>query len=127
MVKKSVFLFFCFFSGVLVYAQNEQLFNLPPGAVLHPKANTSIDYSHKLEQLNNIDAQYTEENFLKEFTEEQLVDFAEKRKDAYQYYMEANKFYVQLSSKVKALYTTEELWYIYIFDKELTEKIKTIK
>jgi hypothetical protein len=123
MIKKSVFLFFCFFSGVIVYAQNEQLFNLPPGAVLHPKANTSIDYSYKLNELSDETKPIENINFLKQFSQNEIEEMEKEFPEGYAYYKEAEKYFNKLSSRVINIFTVEELWYIYQFDLSLKEKL----
>lgn len=95
-------------------------FHLPPGAKLMHKANTEIDYSYKLNEIPAADSlNFTSGNFLKEFKENDLLDMQANTPETYLYYITARNYYNNLSSRVKATFTIEELWYIYKFDQNL--------
>lgn len=130
MVKKITFhycLLICLFS-ITVFGQsnsNIEQFNLPPKTVFQEKSFQKIDYSEKL--FSNAFNKDKASNFLKKFTKEEW-EYLEKLKDEeYYYYYHANQYFNSLSDKVKFIYTVDELWYIYMFDKKLTEKLLSIK
>jgi hypothetical protein len=56
-----------------------------------------------------------------------LNEMKEINSESYNYYLKAANYFQNISEKVKALYSAEELWYIYQFDATLTETLKTIK
>lgn len=99
-------------------------FNLPPGAVFHPKAFQEIDYSYKLSQdgINSV-----EKDFMYEFTDQEIIELKTVYKEDYKYFKAALEYFDCLSDKVMQIYTVDELWYIYKFDQKLKEKLKTIK
>jgi hypothetical protein len=122
-----LFILFNFSTFSQTRLNEEKKINLPPGAVM-PLKFDFIDYSYKLDNISSIKVKSIEkENFLFEFSEEDLILMKETALDKYQYYMKANDFYNNLSIKVRTLYTMQELWFIYSYDIQLTNKIISIK
>lgn len=118
-------------SSSFVFSQarlnEERAINLPPGSVM-PFKFDFIDYSYKLDNISSIKVEsYEKDNFLFEFSEEDLIQMKERAPEKYRYYMKANDFYINLSNKIRTLYTIQELWYIYSYDDQLTNKIISIK
>lgn len=118
-------------SSLAIFSQNNttdlKKINLPPGSVLSPKFEF-VDYSYKLNYLtSNNSATKENKNFLKEFSEADLTEIKDNTPEKYQYYLKAQDFYNDLANNVKSLYTIEELWYIYMYDVELTNKLRAIK
>lgn len=100
-------------------AKDEQnpKFNLPPGAKLMHKVDTEIDYSYKLNEIPaSAPLKFIPGNFLKEFREDDLLEMKTNTPETYEYYTKAADYYNNLSNKVKATFTIEEIWYIYKFD-----------
>lgn len=121
---------FCYYS----YGQTDQKsinnstnnYNLPPGVVLQMKGIKEKDLSYKL---NSVDYQNNElaVNFLRKFSLEEINQMEiEKGKDYY-YYKVANEYFLSLSDRVRKIYSYDELWYIYMFDQNLKNKLTTIK
>ncbi len=114
----------CILFNCLFFSLNAQ-YNLPPDAVLKAKTSSDVDYAFKLIEIEDwqaTDTKLSEAQFLIEDTEsnwEELRAFPEK----YAYYQKAKVFYDNLSPRVKAVLTTDELWYIYFFDQVLTERL----
>jgi hypothetical protein len=107
---------------------NNKNWNLPPDAIVHPKANTSIDYSFKLNEfILNESEKAAQNDFGKDMTEENFESMRKDHPEAFKYYKEAEGFYKSLSNKVKAAYTGEELWYIYMFDQNLKNRLPSIR
>lgn len=127
---KHVFFILLLISSSFGFSQtvlNEEIsINLPPGSSM-PIKFEFIDYSYKLDNVSSTKCNSLEEkNFLEEFSEEDLIEMKLNSVEKYQYYMKAKSFYNNLSNKIKTLYTIDELWYIYMFDLKLTNKIKSI-
>ncbi|KGO90065.1 hypothetical protein [Flavobacterium suncheonense] len=125
-------LLFTSFSSV-VFAQTQDLnsdsgkFNLPPGYRMPLKMKV-YDLSHKLTGKLS-EEKYTSEDlkFLKRISDEELEKYKDQAPDYYNYYKKGTDFINSLSSKVKSIYSKEELWYIYAFDQKLKNKLTTIK
>jgi len=98
--------------------------NLPPGVVFMDKTFEKIDYSYKLtnQQTNNVEAS----NFMKKFSNDEIQLLLNGDSAESYYYKEAIKYFNSLSKKVKLLFNEEELWYIYMFDQKLKNKLQTI-
>lgn len=102
--------------------------NLPPGTILQPKLDVAIDYSYKLGTISdNVSDAVSAQNFLYDFTDADLAEMKANDFMKYEYYMKANEYYNSLSNKVKSIFTIQELWYVYIFDADLSDKLITIK
>lgn len=120
-------------TGILIllfqslFAQNlEQTdFNLPPGVVFHEKTFKKIDYSYKLD--NDLKNSNEATNFLKKFNEEEKDKIFKGNDDYSSYYKNALEYFNSLSKNVKLIYNEEELWYIYMFDQKLKNKLQKIK
>lgn len=102
-----------------------QDYNLPPGTVIMPKSDLTIDYSYLLSEIEEASAtsNYVRAQFIKEFTEQDWVNMEANNPDEYAYYTAAKTFYDNLSPKVKVILSTEELWYIYMFDQRLKSQL----
>jgi hypothetical protein len=115
------------FGQEAVSYSNTQDFNLPPGSVLKMKPKFT-DYSYKLNELKGKAVQKKEPvDFLRDFTKAELKDMELNDKKAYNYYSTANAYFQNLSEKVLSGFSFEELWYIYIFDQKLKNKLASIK
>jgi hypothetical protein len=131
---KSLFIFFFIFNTTfVVFSQqksNDNIgkSNLPPGASL-PLKFEFIDYSYKLSEINSTSNTTIKEysDFLQDFTEADLLEMKQLDQLKYNYYMKANEFYKNLSIKVKSLFTHNELWFVYMHDVDLTNKLSQIK
>jgi hypothetical protein len=103
-------------------------YNIPPGVVFGKKFNTNLDLSFKLNESTNFQSYKDSELRVgKKLSKEQLESLKEIDKINYEYYTIANSFFDSLSKKVKELFTMNELWYIYVFDQNLKNKLITIK
>lgn len=101
-------------------------FNLPPGVVLSKKGIELNDLSYKLNDDNFMNNEVSN-NFLRKFTESELKDMENSKGEDYYYYKSANEYFNSLSEKVRKIYTYDELWYIFMFDQNLKQKLTTIK
>lgn len=108
-----------------VKAQETQRYNLPPGAVSNLKTTEVIDYSFKLRK-NLRNNNQNNSNFLSNYSKNDLETMSQNNPEAYKYFMTANEYYNNLSENVKKIYTIDELWYIYIYDQNLKESLKTL-
>ncbi len=122
-----VTILFIFVCCTATYAQQTgsftyqgKLFNLPPGAKFYPQKFKFIDYS---ESFAKEGVQSLEKDFMKDFSEEDMHNFKTIYKDDYAYYQEALVYFNKLSDRVNRTFTEKELWYIYIFDQELKNKL----
>jgi hypothetical protein len=127
-----VFTQLCFLFCGHSYGQNIERFpdkfNLPPGFVFSKKFITTLDLSYKLNGVSN--SQNYLDNDLrigKNFSIDQLVSLKEIDHVNYKYYTTANIYFESLSKKIKEMYTVNELWYIYVFDQNLKNKLLIIK
>lgn len=130
----TVFTLLCFLFSGYTYGQNTERktihstnnYNLPPGVVLGMKGVEEKDLSFKLNS-NDFEKNEIADNFLRKFSSEEINQMnIEKGKDYY-YYSEANEYFLSLSVKVRKIYNYEELWYIYMFDQSLKNKLISIK
>jgi hypothetical protein len=135
MKKKVVFMtFLIYFCCFNIVAQNEtegvRDFNLPPGTIMKLKTSQDIiDYSYKLadiETVNNV-IKSTDDFLASVVPDEDLMEMKAVAVDSYEYYIKAQMFYTNLSNKVKAVFSIDELWYIYMYDVPLTQRLITIK
>lgn len=105
----------------------EENYNLPPGYVLSSK-RTILDLSFKIDKTKSVqNYDSTDLKVLKNLSSEQVEEYKDKLGDYYYYYKEGIAYINTLSKKVKDIYTVEEIWYIYIFDQKLKDKLLTIK
>jgi len=104
------------------YGQNSD-YNLPPGYTLMP-GKAVIDLSFKLDGKKlEKEISPNELKFLKEIDDSEL----HLTSPQYQQYIQEGKAFINsMSAKVKSIYSTDELWYIYAFDQELKEKLAKI-
>lgn len=101
-------------------------YNLPPGVVFGMKGVEKKDLSFKLNSIN-FEKNELADNFLRKFSSDEINQMSfEKGKDYY-YYKEANDYFLSLSEKVRKIYNYEELWFIYMFDQNLKNKLIVIK
>lgn len=108
--------------------ENPSEYNLPPGVVFGKKFNKEYDLSFKID--NNAKVVYYEDSELriaKQITKENIESLKDIDVENYNYYSTAFKYFDSLSEKVKKIYTKNELWYIYVFDQRLKNKLQTIK
>jgi hypothetical protein len=68
-----------------------------------------------------------DKNWINKFSEAEFSKLKNSNKKLYDYYTTANKYFESLSPRVKSTYTLKELWYIYMFDQGLKNKLSTIK
>ena len=107
---------------------NSTQYNLPPGAVMYPKTNPSVDYSEKLyNQPNYKQIIIVNQEFKSVMTTENYADMLQNDKDSYNYYKSAEQYFDALSDKVKALFTANEIWHIYYFDATLKNQLLTVQ
>lgn len=102
----------------------EFTYNVPPGYSV-PSNFIHLDLSYKLKGIN-VEKEYSKEylRVLKDIPESELKNTP----DDYQAYVKQGRKYIaSLSSKVRNIFTEDELWYIYAFDLKLKNKIKKIK
>jgi len=95
-------------------------FNLPPDAVFRPRNFKFIDYSEKL---NTVTSQSLDKDFMSDFSKEDIHNFKTKYQDEYAYYQEAQAYFDKLSDRVNKALSTKELWYVYIYDQKLKNKL----
>lgn len=107
---------------------NSKKMNLPPGSKMKSKPEEFIDYSYKLSLIGSVSPQNSvTENFLADISNEEMEEIKLGSSEKYDYYMKANTYYTNLSNKVKSVYSVKELWYIYVYDVELSNKLIAIK
>ena len=132
----TVFTMLCFLFCGYSYGQNTERslnnsssgYNLPPNVVFSKKFITTLDLSYKLNGETNIQSYKDSELRVgKILSKEQLESLKEIDVVNYKYYTTANTFFDSLSKKIKDVYTMNELWYIYVFDQNLKNKLLTIK
>ncbi|MEZ4854392.1 hypothetical protein [Flavobacterium sp.] len=131
MKTKTLFLcgiIFLLFTSVNLIAQNSKEYNLPPGYKIHPKKEI-IDLSYKIDENNKNEVFYSQDDllFLKNLSDVELENLKSELPDYYNYIQSGKAFINSLSQKVKNIYTTNELWYIYAFDKKLATTISVLK
>jgi hypothetical protein len=125
-MKKPTFLtFIIVLISLQSYSQDIKDFNMPPNTVFEAKLFKKIDYSYKLndESLN----EPIEKNYLLKFSETQLEEIKSKDLIIYNYYNTANNYFNNLTKSVKRKFTVKELWYIYMYDQKLKNKLLTVK
>lgn len=132
----TVFTMLCFLFCGYSYGQNTErpsnnsssVYSLPPNVVLSKKFITTLDLSYKLNGEANIQSYKDSEIRVgKILSKEQLESLKEIDVVNYKYYTTANTYFDSLSKKIKDIYTINELWYIYVFDQNLKNKLLTIK
>lgn len=106
---------------------SDKVFNIPPGSVLDMKVKTDIDYSPKLADIPSYEPNAEAKDFLAHIPKEELADMERNSPESFAYYMRAKTFYSNLSNKVKATFSIEELWHIYMFDQKLKTTLEKIK
>lgn len=94
--------------------------NLPPGAKFNSKRFKYIDYSEKLGAPGK---EKIKKNFMSDFSKEDINNFKTKYQKDYKYYQEALAYFNKLSDRVNKIFTVDELWYIYVYDQELKNKL----
>ena len=114
-------------SNTIIQNSNNKKINLPPGAVLSKKFATNIDFSYKLNGgIPDIIYADSDLQVAKNLSAEELESLKDINPVNYNYYTTANSYFLNLSSKVKSIYNKTELWYIYVFDQDLKNKLVTI-
>jgi hypothetical protein len=129
---KRLFILLFLFIGITLSAQNKQNsennFNTPPNAVLLPKAAKSVDFFEKVNnQPDYSKVSQVESDFRRFLSKDDLNDMEINDKASYQYYVEALNFFEMLSPKVKALFTADDLWNIYMFHSDFKNQLLNIK
>jgi hypothetical protein len=123
---KNFTLLICFMLSMHVFSQDN--YNIPPNFKLFSKTNKGKDYSFKLHNQPNYGmVSTTDAQFLKDLTPRNMEDMKMNDPESYNYYSEALLFYNELSQRVKALFTGDEIWHIYMFDQNLKNKLRTIR
>ena len=125
---KNIFAFvLVLLASSLVNAQNsiENNYNLPPGVVLQKKGVKQNDLSYKLNIVNYQNNQLAD-NFLRKFTSEEIIEMENNKGEDYFYYKKENEYFLSLSDKDRKIYTYDELWFIYMFDQDLKQKLTKI-
>jgi hypothetical protein len=115
-------------ASVLAQAQKslDINYNLPPGVVLQKKGVEKKDLSYKL-NLENFNNNPLADNFLRKFSADEIIQMENDKGEDYFYYKNANEYFMSLSNKVRKIFTYDELWYIYMFDQSLKNKLTNIK
>lgn len=120
--------FSCFAGMAQTDESEKRVFNLPPDFGLAEKTNTNIDYSYKLAEIPKEDPlNFKSSDFLRNAPQEKLAYYKQNEPQKLQYFTDAKAFYDNLSSKVKVVFTIEELWYIYYFDQKLKNTLQAVK
>jgi hypothetical protein len=108
------------------YAQIPGHTNFPPTGI---KSSVNkykyIDYSFKLNQAKGNEP--IEKRWIYKFSDSDFKKLKNSNQKLYDYYSTASNYFQNLSDKVKSIYTLEELWYIYMYDQPLKNKLATIK
>ena len=100
-------------------------YNIPPDAIIMPKADLKVDYSHLLPEIEAASgtSDYVRAQFIRDFTQEDWTNMQANNPEEYTYYSTAKTFYDNLSPKVKVVLSTEQLWHIYMFDQRLKNQL----
>lgn len=115
------------FNFIMAQAPSISEYNLPPGCVLKQKVKF-YDLSYKLEDKVSVqNFSQSDLKIIKDIPSSELDNFKNIDQEYYIYYIKGLSFFDSLSNKVKGIYTINELWYIYVFDKDLKNKLITIK
>lgn len=104
-------------------------YDLPPGAVIKPKADLNRDLSGKINELrfksiSSDDLEINAEFIKADLTNEDWERLKVTNPDEFDYYQRALEYYEALSPKVKTILNTDELWHLYMFDLKTREEIK---
>ncbi len=131
-VFKILCVLFCCYSYAQTSEKNQNTslksYNIPPGVVFSKKFITTLDLSYKLDgRPNTLSYEDSDLRVGKNLSNEQLQSLKEIDVENYRYYTAANTYFESLSKRVKEMYTKNELWYIYVFDQDLKNKLLTIK
>lgn len=117
---------FCGISFGQTNQKNIKNYNLPPGVVLHMKGIEEKDLSFKLNTVG-YEKNDLADNFLRKFSSEEINQMETEKSKDYYYYKTANEYFLSLSEKIRKIYSYDELWYIYMFDQNLKNKLTSIK
>lgn len=132
----AVYIILCVFFCPYLFGQNKEdvqnnsisNYNIPPGVVFPKKFITTLDLSYKINGTINLQSYNDAELRVgKKLTKEQLESLKQIDSLNFEYYTKANIYFDSLSKRIKDLYTINELWYIYVFDQNLKNKLLTIK
>ena len=100
--------------------------NLPPtGKKSTVSKYKYIDYNYKLNQASGNEP--IDKNWIRKFNTTELNQLKFSNRKLYDYYTTAEAYFQSLSNRVKSIYTLEELWYIYMYDQPLKNKLTTLK
>ena len=115
-------------SQINAQKSSENNFNLPPGFVFGKKGFIYYDLSYKIDnKMKNLNYEDVDLKVAKSFTESELEEIKKTDIITFNYYNMANEYFNRLSSKVRNLYTKNELWYIYVFDQKLKDRLLKVK
>ena len=106
------------------FSQIPGLTNLPPTGKKSVGKYKYIDYEYKLKENNK---KPIEKRWINKYSDKEFKDLKNTNQELYNYYYNANRYFERLSNRVKSTYTLQELWYIYMFDQGLKNKLSTIK
>ena len=104
---------------LLLIMKEEQLF-LDSSLTIFSLAKEMNTNSKYLSFLINKSLQ---KNFMAEFSKEDIQKFETIYKEDYAYYQEAVAYFNKLSDRVNKALTVKQLWYIYMYDQELKNKL----
>lgn len=117
-----------FMSLCLVHSYGQSLkssnpFRLPPDVKLKNKITKIVNLSYKIDK-GEIPSDY--ENIKNSYDKRFDLENIEKYKsnaEMYAYLKQASSFFKKIPSKYRALYNDMELWYIYIYDDKLANRL----
>lgn len=117
-----------FMSLCLVHSYGQSLkssnqFRLPPDVKLKNKITKIVNLSYKIDK-GEIPSDY--ENIKNSYDKRFDLENIEKYKSnaaMYAYLKQASSFFKKIPSKYRALYNDMELWYIYIYDDKLANRL----
>ena len=117
-----------FMSLCLVHSYGQSLkssnqFRLPPDVKLKNKITKIVNLSYKIDK-GEIPSDY--ENIKNSYDKRFDLENIEKYKsnaEMYAYLKQASSFFERIPSKYRELYNDMELWYIYIYDDKLANRL----
>lgn len=117
-----------FMSLCLVHSYGQSLkssnpFRLPPDVKLKSKITKIVNLSYKIDK-GEIPPDYDniKNSYDKRFDLENIEKY-KSNAEMYAYLKQASSFFKKIPSKYRALYNDMELWYIYIYDDKLANRL----
>jgi hypothetical protein len=104
---------------------NDLHYDLPPGNMV-PSKMKIIDYSYKLEGIHEIQPQRKKFNLNDYLLKEEQAALLDENHLHHEYMVRLEKYYNDLSSRIKTAFTFEEIWHIFAYDKNMKETLLTI-